>query len=238
VPLISPHISLVVFWAMRGGGAGSWGVIIDATFRTFPIFNATFHNVTILTATLDQTAALMTTHAMHVNDWDAVRAGQVSTLFGSTSNSSLSVLTVFKDLDSNASKAQMSSFLNDARALGTIVLEEPTITALANDIVGLPDDPAGFNSILSSRLIPNSVYLNAPSKVGAAIKRLLLQGIQEAMVVLVAGGVVSFPCPYSTLIVRVGQVAANANISSAVIPAWRSAKIQVRASFRAVLARF
>jgi hypothetical protein len=47
LPLISPHFPLVVFWAMRSGGAGSWGVIIDATFRTLPIFNATLHKVTI-----------------------------------------------------------------------------------------------------------------------------------------------------------------------------------------------
>jgi hypothetical protein len=178
---------------MRGGGAGSWGLIIDATFRTFPIFNATVHNVTIITATLDQTAALMSTHAMHINDWDAVRAAQYFGLFGSTSNNSLSLLTIFKDLDGNASKAQMSSFLNDARALGTIVLEESTITAPANDIVGVQDDESGTNGILSSRLVPNSVYLNTPSNVGTAIKRLLVLDVRVVFGILVAGGVFSVP---------------------------------------------
>ncbi|KAI0268917.1 hypothetical protein BGY98DRAFT_1084115 [Russula aff. rugulosa BPL654] len=73
-----------LFWALRGGGAGSWGVIIDATLTTFPIFNATAHSVNVLTATLDQTASLMTTHAKHISDWDQVRAGQSFTLTGST----------------------------------------------------------------------------------------------------------------------------------------------------------
>jgi len=78
-----------LFWAMRGGGAGSWGVIIDATFPTIPIFNVTLHTVNILTATLDQTERLMTTHATHINDWDSVRAGQYFYMSGSKSNSTL-----------------------------------------------------------------------------------------------------------------------------------------------------
>jgi hypothetical protein len=174
---------------MRGGGAGSWGVIIDATFRTFPTFNITAHAVEILTATLDQTAKLMTTHAMHVRDWDAVRAGQYFFLGGSTSNSTLSVATIFKDLDSNASTAQMSPFLNDARALGAVVQNEITITALVNDAAEIPDDTSGFNTILSSRLIPNSVYLNTPSSVGDTYKQLLSEGVESILGHLVAGGV-------------------------------------------------
>ena len=174
---------------MRGGGAGSWGVIIDATFRTFPIFNATLHTVNVLTTTLEQTGNLMTTHAMHVKDWDAVGAGQYLYLAGSASNNTLSLSTYFKDLDGDASKAQMSSFLDDARALGAVVQEESTITALANDLVATSDDQSGFSIVVSSRLIPNSVYLNAPSNVGTAYERLISQGVSSFIGALVAGGV-------------------------------------------------
>ena len=31
---------LTVFWAMRSGEAGSWGVMVSATFQTFPAFDA------------------------------------------------------------------------------------------------------------------------------------------------------------------------------------------------------
>jgi len=110
----------------------------------------------------------------------------------------------------------MSSFLADARALGAVVREESTITALANDIVAFPDDQSGFNLILSSRLVPNSVYQNEPSNISTAYKRLLSQGIPAVLGHLVAGG----------------QVAANANISSAINPAWRSAKTHVIATQR------
>ena len=220
-----------MFWALRGGGAGSWGVIIDATLSTFPIFNGTAHVVNILTATLDQTASLMTTHAKHISDWDQVRAGQYHNLTGSTTNSTLAVSTIFKDLDGEASKAQMSSFLADAAKLGAIVQGEETFTAFANDLVGSPDDdPSGYNAILSSRLVPASVYSNSPESVGPAYKELLSQGIQTVLGVLVAGGAFHFHdvlWSYSKLTVHVGQVTANAHIDSAVNPAWRSAKIHV-----------
>ncbi|KAH9985248.1 hypothetical protein BJV77DRAFT_965658 [Russula vinacea] len=192
-----------LFWAMRGGGSGNWGVIIDATLRTLPIFNVTLHTVNLLTATLDQTCNLMNTHAMHVNDWNEVRAGQYFYLTGSTSNSTLAVSTLFKDLDSDASKAQICS-------------GESTVTTIANDIVGFQDDASGYNVILSSRLVPGSVYSDAPSSVGPAYKQLLSQGIQSILGHIVAGG----------------QVAANADIDSAVNPAWRTAKTHVVATQR------
>jgi hypothetical protein len=159
-------------------------VIIDATVRTFPIFNVTVHTVNVLTASLEQTGDLMTLHASHIKDWDAVRAGQYYFLTGSTTNSTLSFLTIFKDLDGNASRAQMRPFLSNATALGAIVQGESTLS-------GSPfggDDPSGSNVILSSRLIPNSVYLSNPSSVGAAFKQLISQGIQSFIGHLVAGG--------------------------------------------------
>ena len=182
------HLFPLVFWALRGGGAGSWGVIIDATFRTFPIFDVTLHTVNVLTATVEQTGDLMTLHASHIEDLDNVRAGQYFYLTGSTTNSTLALSTLFKGLDGNASRAQMSAFLSNATALGAIVQGESTITAAPNDIVGFSDDRSGYNVVLSSRLIPNSVYLHAPSSVGAAYKRLLSQGIQSVLGHLVAGG--------------------------------------------------
>jgi hypothetical protein len=215
---------------MRGGGAGSWGVIIDASLSTFPIFNATLHTVSVLTETLDQTASLITTHAKHIGDWDQVGAGQYFSLAGSTTNSTLVFSTYFKDLDGDASKAQMSSFLADAAKIGAAIQGETTFTTIANDLVGSPDDPSGSNIIFSSRLIPDSVYSNAPESVGAAFKQLLSQGILGVGGLLVAGGafhVRDILWSYSKLTIDVGQVAANAHIDSAVLPAWRLAKTHV-----------
>ena len=216
-----------MFWALRGGGAGSWGVIIDATLSTFPIFYATLHTVNILTATLDQTTSLMTTHAKHVSDWDQVRAGQNFSLIGTITNSTLGISTYFKDLDGDASKAQMASFLADAAKTGATVQGETTVTTFANDIVGSSDDLSGFSAIISSRLVPGSVYSNTPESVGTACKQLISQGIPLIIGIFVAGGAFRFQdvlWSYFKLTIHVGKVAENAHIDSAVIPAWRSAK--------------
>ena len=192
-----------VFWALRGGGAGSWGVIIDATLPLLPIFNATIHTVNILTTTLNQTASLMTTHAKHISDLDQVRAGQYFTLMGSTTNSTLTVSTYFKDLDGDTSKAQVSPFLADAAKLGAAVQGETTVTSFANDIVGSPDDMSKYNEVLSSRLIPGSVYSSAPESVGFAYKQLLSRGIQFSVGLLVAGGAFHSSQRYSMVLFQV-----------------------------------
>jgi hypothetical protein len=157
----------------------------------------------------------MTLHASHIKDWDDVRAGQYFFLGGSATNSTLSLLTIFKCLDGNASQAQMFPFLSNATALGAILQDESTITGNPIDIFvsEYSDDLSGFNTILSSRLIPNSVYLSNPSSVGTAYKQLLLQGIPAINGHLVAGG----------------QVSANEDIDSAVLPAWRTAKTHIAA---------
>ncbi|KAI0267031.1 FAD-binding domain-containing protein [Gloeopeniophorella convolvens] len=212
-----------LFYALRGGGAGSWGVIIDATFHTYPIFNATMHSVNISTSSPEQTGDLMTAHARHVRDWDQVKAGQFFWVYGSTTSSTLALVTFFKDLDGPSSKAQLAAFLADATALGATLTAESTITAVANDIIGLPDDASGYNTVLGSRLIPNSVYLNAPESIGAAYTTLLKDGCPLILGHLVAGG----------------QVSANADIDSAVHPGWRTAKThEVQAIRQAITTKY
>ena len=65
---------------------------------------------------------------------------------------------------------------------------ESTLTRVANDIVGFPDDPAGYNIVLGSRLIPDTAYLRNPSSVGVACKQLLSQGIKSILGLLFTGG--------------------------------------------------
>jgi hypothetical protein len=120
--------------------------------------------------TLEQMGDLMTLCASHIKDWDNVRAGQYFNMTRLATNNTLVVFTYFKGLDGNASRAQMSAFLSNATAQGAIAQGESTLTGAANDIVGFPDDQSGYNTVLSSRLIPNSVYLRTPSSVGAACK--------------------------------------------------------------------
>ena len=101
----------------------------------------------------------------------------------------------------------MSSFFADAAKLGASVQGEDTLTTFLNDIVEFPDDLAGYNLILSSRLIPGSVYTNAPESVGPAYKQLLSQGIALVLGKLIAGGAFHFqdvPLSHSKLTIHVG----------------------------------
>ncbi|KAI0050106.1 FAD-binding domain-containing protein [Auriscalpium vulgare] len=201
-----------LFWALRGGGAGSWGVIISATFRTYPAFQVTLQQTTITTNSSDQTAAVMAAHAKHVFDWDGVRAGQYFYLTNNADGtSSLALSTIFSNLTGADALAQLAPLMTDIKALGASVSgEDGTITALANYVLGFADDPSGVNLVLGSRLIPATAY-HDPTKVGAAYKTLIDGGAQRILGHLVAGG----------------KVSENANISSAITPKWRTAKTHI-----------
>ncbi|KAJ6545210.1 hypothetical protein B0H19DRAFT_1266676 [Mycena capillaripes] len=169
-----------LFYALRGGGAGSWGVIVSVTIKTFPTFNAT-QITTLLAATNNSVAGeLATLHASHIFDWDSVHASQYVSLIKeeSTVAGSAVVFSIFCERFIGASGS---------------------------------DDNVGFNAVLGSRLIPAATYRESPEKVGKVYKELLDCGTAFVVGAFVAGG----------------KVAENANISSAIHPAWRSAKSHI-----------
>ncbi|KAJ7933222.1 hypothetical protein B0H13DRAFT_2509506 [Mycena leptocephala] len=115
-------------------------------------------------------------------------------------------------LFSAQAQAILALFMTAALALPGITLVSSSYTyALINDILYMTDDSAGFNVALGSRLIPATTYRNSPQTVRKVYKELLDVGALNILGHLVAGG----------------QVAANAHISSAVNPAWRTAKTHV-----------
>ncbi|KAI0045748.1 FAD-binding domain-containing protein [Auriscalpium vulgare] len=210
-----------LFWAIRGGGAGSWGVIISATFKTYPTYQLTIHQVILAMNSIDLTVAVMAAHAKHIFDWDGVRAGQYYYLTNNQDGTTnLAMWTYFSNLTDTEATAQMAPLLTDATALGATVFGETTVTGFPNDILTFSapndvptfsaDDAAGVNLVMGSRLIPATAYLNT-SNVGAAYKTLVEGGAQVILGLLVAGG----------------KVSENVNISSAVNPKWRTAKTHV-----------
>lgn len=182
-PLPATEHNSVVFWALRGGGAGSWGVILSATFRTYPIFNATIHGVLIIAPSNASTASLMSMHARHIFDWDDVRAGQYFYLFkGPTQGYEGNVLalgTYFANMSANDAKNAMQPLLNEARNMGFAIEKEQTIEGLANDLLSVEDAPSGSNGAGGSRLIPVTAYQNNTDTIGKTIATLLEQGVQE-----------------------------------------------------------
>lgn len=181
---VNSNLLKIVFWALRGGGGGSWGVVISATVRTFPIFNATSHSVNIIASTNETTADLMTLHARHIFDWDDVRAGQYFTLYNnfvvpSVDGNLLTLVTYFANKTGDEAKLLMKPFLDEARSMNFSVLPETTSTGLANDLLFKADASFGVNLILGSRLIPAQAYRDTPETIGQAVKELFEKGAPE-----------------------------------------------------------
>lgn len=171
-----------MFWALRGGGAGSWGVIISATFRTFPTFNATLHTVEVLTGSNSSTGDFFELHARHIFDWDDYRAGQYFISLPGPNGNVVGFLTYFANLTSEQSMSAMKPLLDEARAMNFTVTNENTTSALANDLVYSADDNySGVNAILGSRLIPADAYRNNAAGIGQACATVLEQGIPSSV---------------------------------------------------------
>ena len=174
----------LVFWALRGGGAGSWGVIISATVRTYPIFNATSHTVDIVAPTNESTADLLTLHAQHIFDWDEVNGGQFfqvtnSNLETSIGGNLLSLQTTFPNITSDEARALMKPFLDEVRNMNFSVQMEETTEGLANDLLFVDDVSLGENDVLGSRLIPAEAYKTDPEGIGRGMAKLIEEGIPQ-----------------------------------------------------------
>ncbi|KZV76446.1 FAD-binding domain-containing protein [Peniophora sp. CONT] len=205
-----------LFWALRGGGAGSWAVIVSITMQTYPIFSATAHVALISFNSTDQAAAAMTIHARHIFDWDDLRAGQYFYVYNTGGGQSLLTMsTLFANVSGDDAKAAIAPFIADVQTVGATFINETVVTAIANDIVGATDDNAGTNGLLGSRLFPAAQYEQNPEVIGAAYKTLFDQGINQYR---------AFDAVF------VGKVSENANISSAILPKWRTAKTHIIAS--------
>ncbi|KAJ7088708.1 hypothetical protein C8R44DRAFT_819336 [Mycena epipterygia] len=223
-----------LFYALRGGGAGSWGVIVSATFKTFPTFNATSSTILLVASNNTVAGALATIHAQHIFDLDPVHGGQYFFLYKNSTDAIAPSLLVLNTYTPNTtisqSMALLAPFMNASLALpGVFLLSQPEyVYGDINDALFQPDDSVGSNVVLGSRLIPASTYRDSPNKVGDTYKQLLDTG--TTVYVLCIRCVVS-PTPSSNRLlghlVAGGKVAENAHISSAVHPAWRTAKTHV-----------
>ena len=168
-----------MFWALRGGGAGSWGVITSITMRTYPTFSATELVTNIFFNSTTQAAAAMTIHAQHIFDLDALRAGQYFYLYNAGNGTSLlQMKTFFANVSSDDAQAALAPFIKDVQTVGSTFVNQTVTTGVANDIVGSADDMAGYNILMASRLFPATLYEENPEAIGALYEALLDQGAE------------------------------------------------------------
>ncbi|KAF9046827.1 FAD-binding domain-containing protein [Hymenopellis radicata] len=199
-----------LFWALRGGGAGSWGVIISATFRTFPTFNGIVSSVLVHSNDSTTFGNVMAVHAKHIFDLDDLRPAQYFyARRNATSNQfNLIIATFFPNVSAEAATSAMQPLLDDIVANGGTIGSQSVQEANFDDTVTTQDDVVAQNLAMGSRLFPEAVYRNSPDAIGQMYTKLFDAGSNSVLGHLVAGG----------------QVTENADIDSAVHPAWRSAK--------------
>jgi hypothetical protein len=158
---------------MRGGGAGSWGVITSATFKTFPTFNATLSFITITASTIQQMGDVATVHARHIFDFGT--AGQYFWVQtdSTTGTPFMSVRTYLPNISIADAQRMMEPWLNDTAATGAGIQVVQMENQIINDILFQPDDMAGVNVVLGSRLMPTEIYLSQPDAIGAMYTKIL-----------------------------------------------------------------
>ncbi|KAF8174822.1 FAD-binding domain-containing protein [Mycena galopus ATCC 62051] len=208
-----------LFFALRGGGAGSWGVIVSATIRTYPTFNATQSIILVGASTNAAAAALAAVHAEHIFDLDSVHGAQYFFIdktgsFVEIDNATVFWIETFTNTTLDQGTALVTPLINDLLAVpDTFLISTAFQVGIINDLLYQSDDHVGQNLVFGSRFIPATAYqaTNASATVAKVYQGLLDAGAQGILGSMVAGG----------------QVAANANISSAVHPGWRTAKSHI-----------
>ena len=173
---------------MRGGGAGSWGVIVSATFQTFPTFDAAISFITISTNTTEQMAEVARVHAEHIFDLDALRGGQYFYLSSlgffppslvsghlNTGVPTMVLNSYFPNSSLTQAAAALQPFIEDVQEVDGVNLTQRSVLRNINEALTSTNDFVGVNLVLGSRLVPASAYENA-TLVGEVYSQLLNAG--------------------------------------------------------------
>ncbi|XP_002982490.2 uncharacterized FAD-linked oxidoreductase ARB_02478 [Selaginella moellendorffii] len=199
-----------LFWALRGGGGGTFGVVVSLTYRTYPALeNAIFASVNVTAKDRPSFETLLEEFArMNPELWSDGWSG-----FFNVGNFSLSLRYVLpnKTLAFACSSLNFLLGLQHNRIQTHYSLKsyasfyELIQQALCGSDPSCPNvgGPAGNPVLPASRLIPTQALNSFPTKVSRALAKIALDFQVPIVGALVAGGQVSVPR------------------DSAVNPAWR-----------------
>ncbi|GJE99668.1 FAD-binding domain-containing protein [Phanerochaete sordida] len=221
-----------LFWALRGGGGGTWGVVVSVTYQTHPStpILAAFFTTSITTSALNATTTASATLRTLLTEFVRVAPAMTDSGWGGygmiepssdTGERALSYVGIAPASASNAS-AVMEGFFAFAQQLAESASPEDGALNITNaTIVALPNfatwetalfrgqtGEVGANVELGSRLLPRELFVNNQTAVADAALSL---EVPYVGFYVVAGGAVSRVDPDS--------VALN--------PAWRSALAHV-----------
>ncbi|KAJ5711288.1 FAD binding domain-containing protein [Penicillium malachiteum] len=216
-----------LFWAMRGGGGGTYAILTKYRVQLFPslpihtyTFTANFTNAGPHTNATENVALreILTEHAQRQIGWSSqLITGQIEyfpekfavslvLVYGDNGSKLRAATTDFdrylrNRTDLSVSEHGYNSYTNYAQYL-TVTSADAKIT-----------EPSGIFSLLSSRLIPTKVFTD-PKTIDELVEG-VLQGVATARSLLDLSG--------TQIVSETPLTNSNADESSAVSPAWRDA---------------
>ncbi|TGJ81410.1 hypothetical protein E0Z10_g7357 [Xylaria hypoxylon] len=217
-----------LFWAMRGGGGGTYAILTKYRVQVYPslpihvfTFSANFTESSSLgNDTMNNTALreILTAHANNQPDWSAqLVTGQIEYFperlsvslvlpYGDNGSKLKSATASFSQFLSNRTDLAVSSHGYMSYPNYAVYLDVTTADAKVTE-------PSGIFSVLSTRLIPREVF-SSPATVDGLVDG-VMQGIATARSLLNLTGVQIVPeTPITNL---------DSNQLTSVHPAWRSA---------------
>jgi len=203
-----------LFWALRGGGGGTWGVVVEVTSKTYPAFsNMIFAPYTFYADDEYSFKDLLKMFLSIQPYW----ADMGLTCYASINYHNLVLIAMKPNITVPEARTLMDKFLNVVLQMQGVtysggVLSYSSFWSMFSD--QLLQEPAGAGEYISSRLIPRTIFEDGDSAskltdilYDIMIANYLSLGEAEITILGTAGG----------------TVAANAGIDASVNPAWRKA---------------
>ncbi|KAI5083692.1 hypothetical protein GOP47_0003435 [Adiantum capillus-veneris] len=192
-----------LFWALRGGGGGTFGVVISSTHITYPPllnvvnvhFIASSSNVTLFEELLVNFVYLQSSLSDD-NFW----AGY--SYITSTPQPSLTINYLVPNCNTSIAQDSFQSLINFTSQYPNDIVVNMSINAfpsfgtwhnkvLCSANPGICSDPSGLNTVLASRLLPHRVLQGQPAQIGQAFMKILSSGVGQIVGHLVGGQAVA-----------------------------------------------
>jgi Berberine and berberine like len=211
-----------LYWALRGGGGGTFAVVVSVTLKTFPEPPVTIHNLNVsfpdITSFWSFTAAYLKALPSHS---DAGAAGYwyldpTGYILMNGKPTFISVYFFFNQTNSSAIDQLILPLYNLAESInGTTIRNLTAVIPQARYIYPQPggSDSVGSNVLLGSRLYARSLLEqdDGPVRLATALANITTY----------------YPTVIEGHLTAGGQVTRNADLDTAINPAWRKALGQI-----------
>jgi hypothetical protein len=207
-----------LFWAMRGGGGGTFAVLTKYRIQLHPAVPIHTYRLVANISSSDALRALLILHAENQLTWsEALVTGQTDYY---VNGASFGVVHPWAD-DGSKLKDATATFYKAVSNITDIAVIQNNYTTYANYTAYLSfsiadarvTEPAGLSSLLSSRLMPRRLF-TSPSSIASLVDA-VLHGIERAHDLIQKSGTqVVFETPLST---------PDVDRKTSAHPAWRDA---------------